>query len=325
MRPVDTATETSEVLVVHPSWGDGAESRYGYMTHRWGRTFRYWPRCSSALLITVVLVAGCSDPTRAAFCGGELGLEIWGTDLEGNVERITDSEGGNGFVDWSPDGRRIAFVSSRDGNCEVYVMLPDGTEPVNLTNSRSDELYPSWSPDGTEIVFSSDGQLHVVDVGSRERRQVTESHLIHAFPDWSPDGETVVFSGGTEAAGPGVIHQIYLVPIVGGQEIALTDQRSLLAAPRWSPDGSQIAFFDHADPFQVWVMNRDGSDPRAIAKGGHLSWSPDGSSLVYDREVEAGDVDLFVDGVLVVDGPGVDTLPAWSPDGTTIVFSSDRP
>jgi Tol biopolymer transport system component len=58
---------------------------------------------------------------------------------------------------------------------------------------------------------------------------------------------------------------------------------------------------------------------------GIISWSPDGSSLVHNRETEPGDVDLYVDGGLLVDGPGVDTLPSWSPDGSTIIFSSDRP
>jgi TolB protein len=272
----------------------------------------------------VVLVTACSGSERSAFCRGEPDLDIWATDLDGTVLRLSDSAGADGFADWSPDGQRLAFVSSRDGNCEIYVMRPDGTDLANLTNSDGDELYPSWSPDGLEIVFSSEGQLHVLDVGSRDRRQLSDSYLVHSYPDWSPDGQSIVFSGGAEPAGQGVTHQIYVMPVSGGEETPLTDQNSLLVAPRWSPDGRRIAFFDHADQFQIWTMNRDGSDQEIVLEGGHFSWSPDGSSLVHDREVGMGDVAIFLDGVLLVDSPGLDTLPAWSPDRTTIVFSSER-
>jgi TolB protein len=56
----------------------------------------------------------------------------------------------------SPDGKRIAFVSSRDGNTELYVMNADGSNPVNLTRSRSEDGNGSyaWAPDGSRVVFS---------------------------------------------------------------------------------------------------------------------------------------------------------------------------
>ena len=56
---------------------------------------------------------------------------------------------------WSPDGSRIAFVSDRDGNREIYTMNADGTNPVRLTSDSSEDLHPSWSSDGSQIVFSS--------------------------------------------------------------------------------------------------------------------------------------------------------------------------
>ena len=56
---------------------------------------------------------------------------------------------------WSPDGERIAFVSSRDDNFEIYVMNADGSEPANLTNNSADDYSPAWSPDGKYIAFVS--------------------------------------------------------------------------------------------------------------------------------------------------------------------------
>ena len=56
----------------------------------------------------------------------------------------------------APDTAKIAFVSSRDGNREIYMMNPNGTEKVRLTQNFAVDLYPTWSPTGEEILFVSD-------------------------------------------------------------------------------------------------------------------------------------------------------------------------
>lgn len=289
----------------------------------------------SALLVAVaLLLAACAtDVQRAAHCRGLPEHDIWVTDLEGNASQLIEEQGADGFAAWSPDGTRIAFVASRDGNCEIYLMNADGSNQVNLTNSDSDELYPSWSPDGSQIVFASDevggAELFIVNVASGARSKLSRSGLLHNYPDWSPDGETIAFSGGNQPAGPESAHNIYLVDVATGLEEQLTVQAEVLFGPKWSPDGGSLTYFDNEGPFTIWVVGSNGSRAREVTEGGFNSWSPDGSAIVFDRGDDEGDVDLFVmtlDGEprLLVDGPGFDTLPAWSPQGDLILFSSDR-
>ena len=290
----------------------------------------------AAAAALAVLAAACSgEAVRSPTCTGQLDdFDLW-VNTDGGVTRLTDTAGADTFPRWSPDGKRIAFVSSRDGNCEIYVMGADGSSPVNVTRTEFDEVHPSWSPDGERIVVASDeaggADLVVIDAATGERTLLTDGGLIHNYPDWSPGGGLIAFSGGQSPAGPGSIHELHIVSEGGGTPKALTDFDSLLAAPEWSPSGSRLAFHNQGDPFSVWIAQADGSSPEETALGGHLSWSPDGDSIVFDREEDDGVVNLLtldlVSGSeeLLVESRWVDALPDWSPDGESIVFTSNRP
>ena len=62
------------------------------------------------------------------------------------VSRLTDNSANDEHPDWSPDGRRIAFISDRDGDYEIYVMNADGSDVIQLTDNSTDDVLPSWSP-----------------------------------------------------------------------------------------------------------------------------------------------------------------------------------
>lgn len=155
---------------------------------RWGFT----------LAIAVYLAVACSSSPREALCIGRLNFDLWVADLDGGLVQLTDLEGGEADADWSPDGSRIAFTASREGNCDTFVMRADGSDLINLTGTQADEMHPSWSPDGSQIVFVSGEQLHLIEVASGQRHQLTDSENIHGFPDWSPDDGRIAFSGGRE-------------------------------------------------------------------------------------------------------------------------------
>jgi Tol biopolymer transport system component len=108
------------------------------------------------------------------------------------VIRLTDAEGRDTSPNWSPDGRKIAFVSERDGNFEVYVMNADGGEPVRLTQSAGYEWSPTWSPDGGLIAFTSTRDheetydLYVMEPDGSNQTRLTSDPANDIIPRWWP-------------------------------------------------------------------------------------------------------------------------------------------
>jgi len=123
--------------------------------------------------------------------------EIWIMNSDGSNFKKLKGINGSG-PDWSPDGLKITYYSSQDGNAEIYSMNSDGTNQVRLTNNNADDYWPSWSPDGKSIVFQSnhDGnyEIYVMDSDGSNQKRVTNNPAEDAEPDWSPDGKSIVFS-----------------------------------------------------------------------------------------------------------------------------------
>ena len=97
--------------------------------------------------------------------------------------QLTDTEGSEYDISWSPDGRQILFVSERDGNPEIYVMDNSGNNVVRLTrNDKVKDVQPVWSPDGKNIAFASDldgdFDIFIMNNKGEDQKRLTLS-LIH--------------------------------------------------------------------------------------------------------------------------------------------------
>ena len=141
-------------------------------------------------------------------------FEIYVMEVDGNNQRrLTNNPNLDISPSWSPDGKRIAFMSDRDGhvnilggllNYEIYVMDADGGNQQNLTNDPNSDSTPSWSPDGKRIVFASnrdgnrDGnrenyEIYVMDADGNNQQRITDNDFYDTHPSWSPDGERIAF------------------------------------------------------------------------------------------------------------------------------------
>ena len=160
---------------------------------------------------------------------------------EGDLRQITDSAARDRNVTYSPDGKWIGFVSDRSGREEIYAVSVDGAgEPQKLTNIDALKNSYAWSPDSSQIAYtSSDGKLRVVNVASKESKDITESRFGNiGSPAWSPDGKWLAYSKPDASR----TTDIYLTPATGGDEKKVTFESFSESSPRFSPDGRKLYF-----------------------------------------------------------------------------------
>ena len=177
----------------------------------------------------------------------------------------------------SPNGTKIAFVSYRDHNGEIYVMNADGKNLKNLTLHLDDDTCPTWSPDGRKIAFWSrqvvEGVLNhsdiiVMDADGANRTNITQNpRASNRTPSWSPDGNKIAYSAfsNVDRVGPGTTHiDIFVMNADGTQPGRLTEEAPLNIQPSWSSDGKKIAFSraHEDDPIycDIYMMNADGTN-----------------------------------------------------------------
>ncbi len=254
------------------------------------------------------------DGTRIAFARQSAGTDVWVMDPTGaNAINLTNGVGlYNAPFDWSPDGKRILFVSSRSGNLDVWAMSPDGSNQEQLTNTPEDEAQASWSPDGTTIAVEREAGLGtdiwLMDADGSNLRNATNREKTDGAPSWSPDGTKIVYGS---SFGPGT--NIWVMDADGSNQKNLTNTTSGFNwDPAWSPDGNIVAFTSDRDgDYDIWMMNADGTGQA------HLTDRP-GHELTVAWESINRDPVAMPDQAEVRRGRSVDVIPLKNdvdPDG----------
>ena len=206
-------------------------------------------------------------------------------------------------LDWSPDGKRIAFQSELPGfNWEVFVMDADGSNVMNITNNAAFDGWPSWSSDGRIAFFSDregDAEIYTTNPDGSGLTQLTNNSSSDRFPSWSPDSSMIAFTSDRA--------------LVGNEDIWIMND-----------DGTTITFVSKSDGNEeVYTINTDGTNLRRLTNDGadddYPDWAPDSSKIAF-----ASDRGNRPDEVYIMDADGMaqtrittnqasDRGPVWSP------------
>ncbi len=306
-----------------------------------------------ALSVAYLIFVITAPRSKASFPGraGKIAFE---SDRDGDVEIFSANPNGSGQTQltfnsaedpdgdgpflapdidtrpaFSPDGRRIAFDSNRDGDYEVFVMNADGSGQKQLTRNRADEASPAFSPDGRRIVFSSartgDGEIFVMNADGSGQKQLTSAPGRDSYPVFSPDRRRIVFT--SERDGDA---EIFVMNADGSGQKQLTRNSAKDFIADFSPDGRRITFASNRDgDREIFVMNANGSGqtqltfntkdtPSDPADDARPVFSPDGRRIAFVSNRD-GDYDVFVmnangsEQTPVTFNSDFDRFPDWQP------------
>lgn len=222
---------------------------------------------------------------------------------------------------WSPDGKRIAYVSLESKKPVVYVHHIASGQRTVLANFRGSNSAPAWSPDGRHlaVVLSKDGtsRLYLITAGGRIVRPLADSISIDTEPRFSPDGRQIYFTSDR-----GGSPQIYRVGAEGGDVERITFEGDYNTTPRISPDGRWMAYVSkHENSFRLAILDLATRQVQYLATSEEIespTIAPNGRLIAYTTRSGEGSYLEFAtpDGGFrrrMAMAEGALREPAWGP------------
>ncbi|MBA4183442.1 MAG: PD40 domain-containing protein, partial [Acidobacteria bacterium] len=212
------------------------------------------------------------------------------------------------YISWSPDSTKIAYISDRSGQYNIWLVNADGSNDVQLTSNNDSNLYlycPLWSLDSKHIAFTSRTRkrtadekptfsVWVIDTETKNSRLVLEEKKFLRLIGWSPGGELILASvTGTETTGLQPEVSLLQVEIETGKMrpiVALKD--TYLYNVQLSPDKKNIVFAAHREgQDNLWLMPAAGGEAKKLTANNDsrlyfssLAWSPDNNSIFFGKQ-----------------------------------------
>ncbi|MDD2846348.1 MAG: S9 family peptidase [Rhodoferax sp.] len=223
--------------------------------------------------------------------------KLWGVPLDGSPPRpLTTGESSDSGARWSPDGRRLAFVSSRAGRNQVFVLPRDGGEALQLGQLDGSVESVRWSPDGQQLAV-----VCTLDVNPELRGQ----RAGQGDPLPPAQGPQLVWRLPYKSDGMGYTlaqeNHLFTMDATSGDAQQLTDGPFDVRGVCWSPDGKQLAYVrtregDSAHRTDLWLTDTKGRNARQLSteQAQVLSpvWSPDGRWIVFSGTLDEGDAQV---------------------------------
>ncbi len=308
------ATLTADSPVAHDEWrGRGADYiAYGSVSQAAGQytvTYRLTDTVRKTELDGVAFAGSEKELRRIAHQIADRIYEkitgtrgVFSTRLAYVVQRgdvyelqISDADGQNPQVmlrskhsiispAWSPDGKKLAYVSFELGKPVVYVQTLATGQRVPIANFKGNNSAPAWSPNGDKmaVALSRDGisQIYVIDSDGSNLRRVMRSPLIDTEPHFAPDGSSIVFTSDRSGS-----PQIYQVPASGGDARRITFNGSYNISPALSPDSNNLVYVTRRDgAYRIAMQNMDTGSEQILTDGTDdqsPSFAPNGMQVLY--------------------------------------------
>jgi Tol biopolymer transport system component len=273
---------------------------------------------------------------RLAFAVYQFRLNIWRVDLKGPGKepsqpiRFISSTQYEFYPAFSPDGRRIAFMSERSGTQEIWICDSDGSKTLQLTSFGGAAIYgPSWSPDSQNVAFTvaqkgMKDDVYIVSVNGGFPRRMTTNPAEDKWPYWSHDGKWIYFSSTRSGR-----EEIWEMSSSGGEAVQIT--RNSGDIPQESPDGKFLYYMKGwPEAVSIWKASVDGNQETkvldSVDRDGEWTVGKEGIYFFITAD-KMGHRDIcfygFATGqtrkILTIQRP-VENHIAVSPDGRTILY-----